>query len=126
MGVLYDNGTPNVIYLDDNGVAAVISVNEQGPPGPPGGGADPIWGDITGTITNQIDLIEYITVNGGGGGSGMFVQPTTPVGATEGNLWYKTDTENVFIYREISPSVFNWVPLVIGTGTSDVIDGGNY
>jgi hypothetical protein len=63
---------------------AVARQGPQGPPGVDGAGADPVWGDITGTITNQIDLIEYITVNGGGGGAGMFVQPTTPVGATEG------------------------------------------
>ena len=63
---------------------------------------------------------------GTGGGGQIYVQPTTPVGATEGNLWYKTDTEDLFVYREISPGVFNWVAISMGEGDSDVIDGGNY
>jgi hypothetical protein len=117
----------NRVIINDDG-ASVVSIARQGPQGPPGAdgaGGTPEWGQIIGTITDQTDLISYIGANGGGG-VGMFVQPTTPVGATEGNLWYKTDTESLFVYREVSPTIFNWVPLIMGTDTSDVIDGGNY
>lgn len=46
------------------------------------GGA--VWGNITGTITNQLDLIQYIAEHGGGGG--------TPVwGTITGNIELQTD-----------------------------------
>ncbi len=83
------------------------------------------WGNIVGTLTDQTDLVSYIAAQGGGG-SGIFVQGTTPAGATEGNLWYNTSTEDISVYREVSPGVFNWVPFILGDTDSDTIDGGNY
>ncbi|REJ61263.1 MAG: hypothetical protein DWQ28_13090 [Proteobacteria bacterium] len=57
-----------------------------------------------------------------------FTQSGTPAAAdsSEGNLWYKTDTENLYVYREVSSNVFNWVLLSTGTGNSDTLDGGSY
>lgn len=56
----------------------------------------------------------------------MYVQSAQPDSPGEGAIWYKTDSEDLFGYREISPGVFNWVPIAFGTGTSDIIDGGHY
>lgn len=66
---------------------------------------------------------EIRRVNGGGVLFQQIAQPTNP---REGDMWYRLDTENLFSYREVSPSVFNWVPVVLGTDNSDTIDGGNY
>lgn len=51
-----------------------------------------------------------------------------PTGSTveQGDLWYETDTETLKIYREVSSNVFNWVPVAMGTGDSDTLDGGSY
>ena len=51
-----------------------------------------------------------------------------PTGSTveQGDLWYETDTETLKIYREVSSNVFNWVPIAMGTGDSDTLDGGSY
>ena len=82
--------------------AHILAIAQQGPMGPQGEQGPP------------------------GSAGGMFVQPGTPTGATEGNLWYKSDTEDLFVYREVSPSVFNWVAILLGDDDSDVIDGGTY
>lgn len=57
-----------------------------------------------------------------------FTQSTTPaaVDSSEGNLWYKTDTEDFYVYREVSQNVFSWVIISTGTGNSDTLDGGSY
>ena len=44
----------------------------------------------------------------------------------QGDLWYESDTETLKIYREVSQNVYNWVPIVMGTGDSDTLDGGSY
>jgi hypothetical protein len=49
--------------------------------------------------------------------------PTTSL--QEGDVWYETDTETLYFYREISQNVFNWIPISTGTD-SDTLDGGNY
>ena len=52
----------------------------------------------------------------------------TPSGGNveQGDLWYESDTETLKIYREVSQNVYNWVPIVMGTGDSDTLDGGSY
>ena len=44
----------------------------------------------------------------------------------EGDVWYETDTETLYFYREISQNVFSWVPISTGTDNSDMLDGGYY
>jgi hypothetical protein len=44
----------------------------------------------------------------------------------EGDMWYETDTETLYFYREVSVGVYNWVPLSTGTDDSDTLDGGAY
>lgn len=50
--------------------------------------------------------------------------PTTSL--QEGDVWYETDTETLYFYREISQNVFGWVPISTGTDNSDMLDGGYY
>lgn len=53
---------------------------------------------------------------------------STPAGNNieEGDLWYNTTNENFYIYRETSSNVFQWVPVALGTGNSDTLDGGAF
>lgn len=59
----------------------------------------------------------------------QFSQANAPTGPNieEGALWYQTTTENLYVYREVSQNVFNWLPLIIGSDdNSDTLDGGLY
>jgi hypothetical protein len=44
----------------------------------------------------------------------------------EGALWYQPSTKTLSMYREISPGVYNFVPISSGTGNSDTIDAGAF
>lgn len=44
----------------------------------------------------------------------------------EGDMWYETDTENVYFWRETSSNVYSWTLLSTGTSDSDTLDGGSY
>lgn len=57
-----------------------------------------------------------------------FVQATAPTAqeSSEGDLWYESDTEDLYFYREVSANVFSWVLLSTGTTNSDTLDGGSY
>ena len=57
-----------------------------------------------------------------------FRGPDTPSGGNieQGDLWYESDTETLKIYREVSSNVYDWVPIAMGTGDSDTLDGGSY
>jgi len=44
----------------------------------------------------------------------------------EGDMWYETDTENVYFWRETGGNVYSWVLLSTGTDDSDTLDGGAY
>lgn len=80
---------------------------------------------------NAVEGVVYLkdttdTIRRVNGGGVLFQQIATPVNPREGDMWYRLDTEDLFSYREVSTSVFNWVPVVLGTDDSDTIDGGNY
>lgn len=55
---------------------------------------------------------------------------STPTGdnVQEGDTWYDTDDDQMYIYRETSSGVFNWVPVLLGAagGDSDTIDAGAF
>ena len=53
---------------------------------------------------------------------------TAPTGSNlgEGDLWYDTDDDQLKVYRETSPSNFEFVPLASATGTMDNLDGGGF
>lgn len=59
-----------------------------------------------------------------------FRQSTTPTGdnVEEGDTWYDTSTEQFYVYRETSPTVFEWVPIMVGNDSpdSDTLDAGAF
>ena len=54
----------------------------------------------------------------------------TPTGPNieEGDTWYDTDDNQLKVYRETSPSVFEWVPIMVGniSEDSDTLDAGAF
>ena len=54
-----------------------------------------------------------------------FVQSSQPSGANieEGDLWYNTLTDNLYVYRETSLDNFEWVAIASATGDMDTLDG---
>ena len=59
-----------------------------------------------------------------------FRQSTTPTGdnVEEGDTWYDTSTEQFYVYRETSPAVYEWVPIMVGNNSpdSDTLDAGAF
>lgn len=59
-----------------------------------------------------------------------FRSSTTPVGDNieEGDTWYDTSTEQFYVYRETSPALFEWVPIMVGNDSpdSDTLDAGAF
>lgn len=59
-----------------------------------------------------------------------FRQSTTPTGdnVEEGDTWYDTSTEQFYVYRETSPAVYEWVPIMVGNDSpdSDTLDAGAF
>lgn len=55
---------------------------------------------------------------------------STPTGDNiqEGDTWYDTDDDQMYVYRETSPSTFEWVPIILGTAgeDSDTLDAGAF
>lgn len=58
----------------------------------------------------------------------FFRSDTAPTGSNleEGDLWYDTNDDQLMVYRETSPSNFEFVPLASATGTMDNLDGGGF
>jgi hypothetical protein len=87
------------------------------------------------TATNVQEALEQVADQ-------HFVQEESPTNATEGDLWYDTNDDQLMVYREISTGVFDWRTLAIAgyappvgaqAGTYDytqvdmeTLDGGNY
>lgn len=57
-----------------------------------------------------------------------FTSINTPTGDNieEGDTWYKSDTDQYYVYRETSQGVLEWVPVILGTGDSDTLDSGTF
>lgn len=79
----------------------------------------------TGTITatNLQDAIAQLAAQD-------FRQSSTPTGSNieEGDTWYNTNTEQLYVYRETSPGTHQWTPIIVGNAgsTSDSLDGGAF
>lgn len=59
----------------------------------------------------------------------QFSQAVAPtLNLNEGDTWYNTVTEQFNVYREASPGVFQWVPILLGAagGDSDSLDAGAF
>lgn len=54
----------------------------------------------------------------------------TPTGSNieEGDTWYDTDDNQLKVYRETSPGIFEWVPIIVGniSEDSDTLDAGAF
>ena len=68
------------------------------------------------TATNVQDAILQLAAN-------TYRQATAPSGSDveKGDIWYETDTEDLYVYREVSSGSFEWSPILLG---NSVIDGG--
>ena len=59
-----------------------------------------------------------------------FRSSTTPTGdyIEEGDTWYDTSTEQFYVYRETSPALYEWVPIMVGNDSpdSDTVDAGAF
>ena len=59
-----------------------------------------------------------------------FKQDTTPQGpeVDEGDTWYDMDDNQFKVYRETAPTVFEWVPIMLGNISvdSDTLDAGSF
>ena len=69
----------------------------------------------------------------------QFVQDDAPTTASEGDLWYDTNDNQMLVYRETSPGTLDWRVLALAGGDIPVggvydyttvdmesLDGGNY
>ena len=68
------------------------------------------------TATNVQAAILQLATN-------TYRQDTAPSGSDveKGDIWYETDTEDLYVYREVSSGSFEWSPILLG---NSVIDGG--
>lgn len=73
------------------------------------------------TATNAQDALEQLADQ-------HFVQSSQPTGSNieEGDLWYNTTTDNLYVYRETSADIFEWIPIASATGDMDTLDGDNF
>ena len=59
-----------------------------------------------------------------------FRQDEAPTGSNveEGDVWYDTNDNQLYVYREISAGTFQWVPIMVGNESddSDNIDAGAF
>lgn len=71
-----------------------------------------------GTVANALEVLA----------DQFFRGDTAPTGSNldEGDLWYDTNDDQLMVYRETSPSNFEFVPLASATGTMDNLDGGGF
>ncbi|MBP8231749.1 MAG: hypothetical protein KAY22_05545 [Rhizorhabdus sp.] len=85
-GSLYVNSAANRLYWAGDGVWTLLSSG--------GGGGDPLWGDILGTITDQADLISRISSDVSSG-------IAAHVAAGDPHSQYLTETEADALYEAI-------------------------
>src|SRR5210317_1557484 len=59
-----------------------------------------------------------------------FRSDTQPIGEfiEEGDVWYDTASDNFYVDRETSPTLFEWVPIIVGNNSpdSDTLDAGAF
>ena len=104
---------------------------------------NPITITTTSDLTLQASLAEYVTYTQTGSLAGgnvqdalgdladqFFRQSSTPSGSNlaEGDLWYNTSSEELFVYRQVSGG-YEWHTIASAGGsspTSFTLDGGSF
>jgi hypothetical protein len=75
------------------------------------------------TATNLRDAVQQLADQD-------FRSDDAPIGSNveEGDTWYDTNDNQLKVYRETSPAVFEWVPIMIGDDSpdSDTLDAGAF
>lgn len=109
-GVLYFNTTTSVLRVY-NGTAWQDATSAQGLTQVE---ADALYEPILTNTTRQ-QFFRAPSTN-----------PPVTAGLLEGDMWYETDTENIYFWRETGTNVYSWILFSTGTDNSDTLDGGHY
>ena len=127
------NEDPTYITVDES--TLTVTINQSN---------NPITVTTTSDLTFQASLAEDVTYTQTGSLAGgnlqdalgdladqFFRQSSTPSGSNlaEGDLWYNTSSEELFVYREISTGVYEWHTIASAGGsspTSFTLDGGSF
>ena len=127
------NEDPTYITVDESNLTVTINQSNN-----------PITVTTTSDLTFQASLAEDVTYTQTGSLAGgnlqdalgdladqFYRQSSTPSGSNlaEGDLWYNTSSEELFVYREISTGVYEWHTIASAGGsspTSFTLDGGSF
>ena len=116
------NETTNTITLNqsDNPISVQTSLQLVSQPTSTDDVSIAAYGGIipSGTLTDALEVLA----------DQFYRSDTAPTGSKlgEGDLWYDTDDDQLKVYRETSPSNFEFVPLASATDTMDNLDGGGF
>lgn len=116
--VTEQNRTVSVTSTSTN----TVSVNNSVVPSGVGGTAANVTFTATGSITstNLQSALEELARQ-------QYSQESQPTDVEEGSFWYKTDTDILYVYQEVSPGTFEWRPVILSTDENEVIiDAGSY
>jgi hypothetical protein len=124
--------SPTYITVDESNLTVTLNQSDN-----------PITITTTSDLTLQASLAEYVTYTQTGSLAGgnvqdalgdladqFFRQSSTPSGSNlaEGDLWYNTSSEELFVYREVSGG-YEWHTIASAGGsspTSFTLDGGSF
>jgi hypothetical protein len=125
--------SPTYITVDEANLTVTLNQSDN-----------PITITTSSDLTLQASLAEYVTYTQTGSLAGgnlqdalgdladqFYRQSSTPSGSNlaEGDLWYNTSSEELFVYREISTGVYEWHTIASAGGsspTSFTLDGGSF
>jgi len=116
------NETTNTITLNqsDNPISVQTSLQLVSQPTSTDDVSIAAYGGIipSGTLTDALEVLA----------DQFYRSDSAPTGSNlgEGDLWYDTDDDQLKVYRETSPSNFEFVPLATATDTNDNLDGGGF
>ena len=124
--------SPTYITVDESNLTVTLNQSDN-----------PITVTTTSDLTLQASLAEYVTYTQTGSLAGgnvqdalgdladqFFRQSSTPSGSNlaEGDLWYNTSSEELFVYRQVSGG-YEWHTIASAGGsspTSFTLDGGSF
>ena len=124
--------SPTYITVDESNLTVTLNQSDN-----------PITITTSSDLTLQASLAEYVTYTQTGSLAGgnvqdalgdladqFFRQSSTPSGSNlaEGDLWYNTSSEELFVYRQVSGG-YEWHTIASAGGsspTSFTLDGGSF